>query len=389
MLIKLSSAKLLFMPTIILLFILSGFNSGWARDKTNTSKSESHLLKPMVRDIHPSRVANLWCSLNNRGFFGWYWPSFEWPAGSGNNYLFVGALWIAGIDDEDNIYCTTAAWTEEFAASMAPEDTVRLFSADDPLFNNRPNVSGQFKDIRVSAEDTYAEYTDLDPREHEENDTPLGVKVIERTYKWKAAYNHDFFIFDYQVINIGPDRDEIPDSARTLRDVYIAIFIDADISSAAGQWHWLDDLPAYYKPKQISYMYDGDDPFIPGNDTGADGLSEGYLYARLLKAAGGTPLQSYTDPHSHAWWTIVNDPLSDVARYTYMSTPGYAGIPSTPFDLRFLQTAGPFTMEPGDTVNIVWAMGVGDGLEGVITDSDWAKRIFDAGYVAFRLGQFF
>ena len=87
-------------------------------------------------------------------------------------------------------------------------------------------------------------------------------------------------------------------------------------------------------------------------------------------------------PVSHAWWTIDDDPSTEALKFAYMSTPGYAGVPASPYDYRFLQTVGPYQLAPGDTLNIVWALGVGAGLEGAIRDSEWAQRIYDSGYKA-------
>jgi len=372
---------------LIFLFICVNITDfGLARNKSDKNKNNTSLNKPTIPNAFNSTTANVWTRLTNWGFIGkpnFSEPTFEWPGGSGNHYLYQGSIWIAGIDPTGNIHCT-AGDEEEFNRTIDTDDIVRLWSDSDTLFLSRPNVNPSFTGKQVSAEDTYAEYTDLDPQWHISGDSPLGIKVIEHTYKWNAAYNENFIIFDYQVINIGLDNDGdlLPDTSQNLSGVYIAIRFDADISYAAGgDWH-LDDLTAYYIPKQLSYLYDGDDPQVPGNDTGENGLSEGYIYARLLKAAGGTPFVSYTNPVSHSWWTISDDPKSEKSKYAYMSTPNYAGIPASPYDYRFLQTAGPFEMEPGDTVNIVWATGVGLGLEGIIGDSDWAKLIFDAGYLA-------
>jgi hypothetical protein len=242
-----------------------------------------------------------------------------------------------------------------------------------------PSLTGK----QVSAEDTYAEYSDLDPSRHNRSDSPLGIKIIERTYKWTEALFYNFIIYDYQIINIGLDSDGdlVPDVQQRLSDVHVGIRIGADISTLAGGEYWYDDLVAYDSQHCISYIYDGDDPDRPGNDEGEYGVSPGYLYARMLNGAGGTPYVEYTEPVSHTWWTLDNSPNNDELKFSYMATPNYAGETPFPYDYQFIQSSGPFQMEPDDTLHVVWALGIGLGLDGMLKDSEWAKRIYDAGYI--------
>jgi len=381
--------KMLCILMVALFLVVLAFSVSFARNKDGKVKTGPGVIKkPLVANTHISTVANLWTVLSNYGWIGddsFDNPSFEWPGGSGNHYLYQGSIWVAGRDATGVIHCT-AGDEEEFTRTLDANDVIYFFDAADSRFQNRPNVNPLFAGQQVSAEDTYAEYTDLDIEKHNVGDLPLGIKVLERTYKWTSSYNDDFIIFDYQIVNIGLDSDGedpfIGEDPETISDVYIAVRFDADVSFLGGGEYWYDDLTAYYQPKQISYLYDGDDPDVPGNDIGEFGASTGYIYARLLHASGGTSAVSYSDPVSHSWWTIDDDPDSEGLKFSFMSTPNYAGIPASPYDYRFLQAVGPFELGPLDTVNVVWALGVGDGLEGVILDSDWAKRIFDAGYLA-------
>ena len=83
------------------------------------------------------RVGNVWFTITNWGFFGSQFnqsqlkemyclgpgvasgslaPSFEFPAGTGVNYLFQGALWIGAIVGEDTLVSVGAdgwQWTHE------------------------------------------------------------------------------------------------------------------------------------------------------------------------------------------------------------------------------------------------------------------------------------
>jgi hypothetical protein len=334
-------------------------------------------------------VGNLWTVVSNYGWIGddaFNNPSFEWPGGSGNHHLYQGSIWVAAKNPEGVIQCTSGD-EEEFTQTTDPNDVVLHWTKDDVL-SEADIAMGKTKII--SDHDTWAEFTDLLDRYHNSSDDPLGIKVIEQTYAWSAGYNDDFLIFDYQIVNIGLDvnQDGIADAEgqQTLTDVYIAVRFDFDVSYLASGEYWYDDLTAYHPDYNLSYGWDGDDPDFPGNDIGESGTSIGYIYARLLNSPLSLPnlngVELEDTPVSHAWWTIDDDPSTEALKFAYMSTPGYAGVPASPYDYRFLQTVGPFQLEPGDTINVVWALGVGAGLGGVIQDSDWAQRIYDSGYKA-------
>jgi hypothetical protein len=371
--------KMFFLFAIVLaiLFLIS---LGYTMNKHGSKMS-----KFPVPNTYNSTAANVWTQLTNFGYIGddaFNNPSFEWPGGSGNHYLLIGSIWVAGKDPSNVIHCT-APDEEEITLTTDPGDTVRLFHFGDPYFQNRPNVHSSLADSQVSAEDTYTEYTDLDPGRHGPGDSPLGIKIIERTYKWTASYNYDYIIFDYQIVNIGLDTDGdlIPDTPQPLHDVYVGIRFDADVSYLAGGEYWYDDLVDYDQQNRISYMYDGDDPDVPGNDIGEFGLSTGYIGSGLLKAEGGTPFISYTDPVSHSWWNIDDDPSSDALKFAYMSTPIYRGLTTLPYDYRYLQSVGPFDLQPDDTLNIVWASGMGEGFGGLLHTMRRAKEIYDNNYL--------
>jgi hypothetical protein len=328
----------MFFLLIIVVGILFLISFGYTMNKHGKKIS-----KFPVPNTYNSTISNVWTKLSNYGFIGddaFDNPSFEWPGGSGNHHLYQGSIWVAGKDPSNVIHCTAPDEEEITITITDPGDTIRLFHPGDPYFQNRPNVHPSLADSQVSSEDTYAEYTDLDPGRHNAGESPLGVKIIERTYKWAASYTYDYIIFDYQIINIGLDSDgdystgEIP---QPLHEVYVGTRFDADVSYLAGGEYWYDDLVDYDPQNRISYIYDGDDPDVPGNDIGEFGASTGYIGSGLLKAEGGTPYVSYTDPVSHAWWTIDDDPSSDDLKFAYMSTPIYAGIPAAPYDYRYLQ----------------------------------------------------
>ena len=400
---------------------------------TITAATNNTVNNPSSRDAVPvgavpHTIGNVWCDITNYGWLGdadLATPSMEWPGGTGNMYLYQGSLWIAGIN-ATGAHCTAGDEVEWYpqlsqakidaftAANGTPFTTadyvivlassnlssnidadyvlwydsdlygVRDFDDDrdglvdeDPLDYIDNDGDGLINEdfAVVSAEDTYTMYNDLWLEKHRPGDEGLGLEVIERTYAWDDYYNHNFIIFEYEIINVGRSSDQDsddplliePDLPGNIEDVYIGIRFDGDISNAASGEYWYDDLTDYDHELNISYIYDADDPDSPEDDTGEFGLSEGYLYAALLSSPADN-LGRIRSPSSHNWWTIDDDPSSDALKYQYMSNGVYATVPPVPYDYRFLQSVGPYDMAPDDTVCIIWAMGVGTGYDGIFVD---------------------
>src|SRR5438093_682311 len=47
-------------------------------------------------------------------------PSAEWPAGSGNDYLYAAGLWVGALDASGIPHVTTATYEREFSPDIAP-----------------------------------------------------------------------------------------------------------------------------------------------------------------------------------------------------------------------------------------------------------------------------
>ena len=151
-------------------------------------------------------------------------------------------------------------------------------------------------------------------------------------------------------------------------------------------------------PRNMSYMYDSDNPGTPEEDTGELDLpnpNTGYIGGRLIYT-GKSPFFETSDdslirPFSHQWWTWEVEPRTDLEKYQYM-----AGIhpfsfgqkfmlnplayDSTAFDYRLLLSAGPFNnFAPGDTLQFVYVAAVGLGLAGLRENMDNAMNAYYSG----------
>ncbi len=210
----------------------------------------------------------------------------------------------------------------------------------------------------------------------------INVLVHQNTYAWDEPEADDFIIYDYWIVNLNPE---------LLDSFYVAFHGDCDVSSAGGgggtEGFWRDDLVGYYRDYEtgefISYMYDGDNLTIPGDDEGGrldPQESLGYIGTRLLYCP---PIVDETTPsiqQGHAWWDWNNDPDTDADWFALMSDGIWLDPPPSVHDFRYLQKLGPFEIAAEDSINIVFGFGIGEGIDGLRANLEVAQWLFDNGY---------
>jgi hypothetical protein len=213
----------------------------------------------------------------------------------------------------------------------------------------------------------------------------IGMRVHENTYAWSESYRDDFIIYDFYLVNIKTPAD-------TLDSVFVALHADCDLSTAEGgsdaQAYSRDDKVAYYKDdvthEYISYMYDSDNPAVPGNDSAGNKTpkeSSGFIGSRLLYCPPIVGETEGTRQVGHAWWDWNSDPSSDQEWYGRLADATFLEPPPSPHDYRYLQKLGPFMIPPGDSIRIVFAFGLGDGLASLRANLGWAKTLYDRDWV--------
>ncbi len=136
----------------------------------------------------------------------------------------------------------------------------------------------------------------------------------------------------------------------------------------------------YLIPRNLSFILDGDDPSSPENDSLEGGESALALGFALLWAPPSSSDSVFAGRRmvrlrAHQWWDWNNDPTNDSAWTAYLwgdadFTQHYRIAPDPwmmgygPYDYRFLQSAGPFTLSHGDTLKFVVVEALGYGLNG-------------------------
>lgn len=361
-------------------------------------------------------VGQLALRASNVGVFGWKWdnpivdraaayPSAEWPAGSGNDYLYSAGLWVGGITSDEDTLVTAAVYQGEFFPSPDARDHIREYHqgvrGGSPMAVGEEYVLGDDDDDGLYDEDfpdgydndgdglideDFAAYSQQmfacvyydttcffndgipDP---ELRHTPLGLRVEQRSYAWSQPEVDDFIGVDYRVTNI--------DTARVIYNAYLGLMVDADCGpSRYLSMTGADDLSDYveidtvYAPPgaepetlHISMAYMWDDP--EGDDGGdADGIF-GVMFLDHETDPFGVRAPSRVEIHAYRNWAGVWVlPKNDTDRYGCLR--GYSHViptidrkTSRPRDWRFLISAGPFAeIRPDSSVSLQVAFVVGE-----------------------------
>jgi len=299
---------------------------------------------------------------------------YTWPE---NDYLYWGQFRYLGKIDG-------VLYTEGTRINRAPVDTFFW-------------TSSRFDPNAISEFDTRAQW----------GADGLKLEVIQRTYAWSESYRDDFIVWDFTLRNYGD---------KPLEGLFMAQWMDCDVSMFGGDNHWLDDLPGFYgyyngqffvptrwtkelaytTPEDsiyISYMWDDDAPWIPGDDTGGwKTPKESLGFIGTISIDAPKPAEGNFGrrmPSGHSWWDWNSDPVTPEDIYSYMrwgiNNPDapYREVPSSPFDYRYMISWGPYNLNPGDSVRIVCATGLGIGLEGLVKNLKTAKELYDNNWVGY------
>lgn len=164
-------------------------------------------------------------------------PSCMFPGGSNLEYLFSGFLWIgaqrdtiiAGNPALDTVVSVGGDGWESIESEMWPdfppngEIIVRSTRPPDvyPYGDTVDAISEQDFISVFTDTKTDPSYVPTDPYDGKPH-RPLGIEVTQKSYAWSYEYAEDFVLFDYDIVNIGN---------QNLRDVWLALYIDADV------WH--------------------------------------------------------------------------------------------------------------------------------------------------------
>jgi len=178
-------------------------------------------------------------------------PSFEFPAGSGLEYLFQGAIWI-GAKINDTVYtsvgCDGWQWIYELWPDKEPEGAIieRSVKPTAPCYS--PDAISE-QDIIAVYTDTSAEIP-LSPQPRDPWDDrkhfPLDVRITQKSYSWNIPAFDKFIIAEYIIENIGN---------HLLSQIHIGFYVDADIMHIDevpyGEYGPQDDITGFLKEYEV------------------------------------------------------------------------------------------------------------------------------------------
>ncbi|RKY54457.1 MAG: hypothetical protein DRP93_05075, partial [Candidatus Neomarinimicrobiota bacterium] len=138
-------------------------------------------------DSFVHKIGMLWNNITNHGEIGddSYTapaPSCEWPAGSGNSYLYSGCIWLSGAFDDGGSLKYSVL--NERDGEYSPIDSIHVY---------KPGIRAE--------EETYTKYWDVTQPQSSSGDDPLGIIIKERTYAWSNPLADDFIIVEYTIKN--------------------------------------------------------------------------------------------------------------------------------------------------------------------------------------------
>jgi hypothetical protein len=380
---------------------------------------------PREQSIPPDDVAmynvssldanNLNMRLSNMGLFvfGLGGGGLEYPGGSGKTCAYDAGLWIgARVEGETRV---TVGWyqteyspgpIDENGQWADPADSLhrvyKLVRGDTSSYDYRnwPSdlgapVNQNGKPLIVGEQTLWCVYNDANPDRHSVTPggaAPLGVEVQQTAYAFDTPGDlGNTAIVEFKIIN---------KLSSVLNSTYVAIWSDPDIGYA------LDDLTGCDTTLDLGFAYNGsyfDDVYGtsppcagfdllkgPRSDNGEIlGMTSFVKHSYEFDPTG--PLESYNLMKGlhHTGEPIVNPITGDTTRFQVSGDPvagtGWLDTPLT--DKRFIMSAGPFTMEPGDTqtlaVGVIVGQAINDRLESISIMKSEAlilKVLYDHGF---------
>ncbi len=328
----------------VLLFSLSALAS------TDEERWENVPGKELLRNVtvaNPNtqnrthRKTNVWLTITNWGYFGnnspgrsdaledpeypgtWA-PQCEYPGGSDVQYLFMGALWIGALVQEEGfefprVSVGSEGWTSPLIHEFFPGEGAEHGIVERSTRPNEYNRLGDFVSHpdAVSEQDFICDYSDTltDPTWVRNDDVdgphfPMGIKVYHRSYSWTYNYAQDFIIIDYEIENIA---------GNYLKNLYVGLYVDSDVGRIDERPDWHQDDICGFQEWFIDTLESGgidsvriNTAYIADNDGRPYALTSGSNFS--TPGVSGTRVVRAPNPRLYTtfnWWISNRNPDLD------------------------------------------------------------------------------
>ncbi len=178
--------------------------------------------------------------------------------------------------------------------------------------------------------------------------SPLGIKVVQKMYAWKDPAYGAIIPFDVYFIN---------DGAKTISDVYLTYFMDADVGPVSSGAYYQRNYSCYFDSLQTAYVQNP--------------IDRGSTPIGLSLLAAPRPLNELK--FIYQWFNFTTKPLpGDSDLYCWISggciyppwPVATCESPTNPSDTRFMFSFGPFdTFAPGETLKVTMSLLSGSGVD--------------------------
>ena len=317
------------------------------------------------------RKSNVWLTITNWGYIGnnspgrsdamedpeypgtWA-PQCEFPGGSDIQYLFMGALWIGALVQEEGyefprVSEGSEGWTSPLIHEFYPGEGAANGIEERSTRPNEWNRLGDYithpdaiseQDFICSYADTLTDPTWVRSDPVDGSHFPLGLEVRHRSYSWTYNYAQDFILIDYEIENIA---------GNYLKNLYVGLYVDSDVGRIdETNWH-TDDIcgfQEYYSFTRpggiqdsvrinIAYISDNDGR-PPPVSSGSDFYSPGVSGTRVVRAPNPRLITTFNwwisnmnpdldfgpaweDDGSGGWTYTYGTPMGDERKYFVMS----------------------------------------------------------------------
>lgn len=335
-------------------------------------------------------------------------PSCQWPAGSGNEYLWGAGLWVGGVVLGERLV-SSGGWGSEIYPLDEVEHTIYEAVAgrivrppgntgasgkrapdsgrddDDDGLIDEEILNGFDDDGDGLVDEDFGQIgnqmmvlTNYDntrrAREAFPDHTPMNLEIVQSSFQWENDLVDDFVGFDYKITNVG---------VTAIEKVYIGFFADSDIGprglsgaaddDMAGSWPenkgsvgLVRGSDGQWAPVQVGYMYDASETELLDGYFGIVFLGHDVDPAGV-RAPTSVGMRTFQSFQGNASFEQGGDPSNDDEAYQLLSAVREDWDNDTPTgkqsDFRFLVSAGPFQrLGPNESLSFQVAMVMGSGL---------------------------
>ena len=176
---------------------------------------------------------------------------------------------------------------------------------------------------------------------------PIGISVVQKSNTKPTSPDDDYVILDYEIIN---------NSGSDLTGIYVGLVMDWDVGDAST------NLGGYDGSRKLSYMYETD--VSPSSNS--IHFEDPERFGIVKKVSGTNGTKEVTNPNyygvsvllgeasGHTIWQSRNYSDNDDFYYVCMTT--FNDIPTEPWDMFAILSAGPYDIPAGNSVRVVFAV---------------------------------